>query len=427
MTGIICLPPSMATPVGSTATRFDLYGADALPHRGRVGGLIPPILKRLRLSPTERAWDFTSIALAVVAADEAISRTPSPDGWTRQIELTVAVAEPAFWEAQKRHLRDALQFLTGDIWTLAFVAGGYSPAPVKEFALRKEDVVCLLSGGMDSLVGAIDVVHAGRKPLLVSQKAKGDSADQKNFASLVSPATLHLQLNHHARPPGPSERSQRARSIAFLAFGTLAASCLEATRNGGSVDLLVPENGFISQNVPLTPLRTGSLSTRTTHPFYFRELQKVMDAAGLGTRIVNPYQFRTKGEMLSGCQDQALLKQLAWDSTSCGRFSRTGFQHCGRCVPCQVRRAAVLAWKQTDRTKKGYKYDKLGSQDRRHARFDDVRSVAMAIDAVARRGLDRWIGGSMNAELLGDLSPYRDVVARGVAELAALHKREGVT
>lgn len=407
--------------------RFDLYGRDPAAGRGRVGGLVPPVLKRLRLSPTERAWDFTSIALSAVAADEAVPRGNSPDGWTREIDLTVAVAAPHFWDAQRQDLETALEFLTGDIWSLSFVAGGHAPTPARQSTPRSEDVVCLLSGGMDSLVGAIDAVATGRRPLLVSQKAKGDSADQLAFARLISPSTLHLQLNHHARPPGASERSQRARSIAFLAFGVLAATCLRATKDGSTVDLLVPENGFISQNVPLTPLRTGSLSTRTTHPHYFHTLQKVLDAAGVRTRITNPYEFKTKGEMLAECRDQPLLDQLAWNSTSCGRYSRTGFQHCGRCVPCQVRRGAVLAWGKTDRTVKGYKYGPLGQRDRRHTRFDDVRSVAMAIDAIARNGIEAWIGGAMNRELMGNVAPYREVVRRGIAELAALHRREGVT
>lgn len=427
MMKVACLPGSLPTPAGSNVMRFELYGRAPVAGWGRVGGLVPPVLKRLRLAPTERAWDFTSIALSVVAADEAVTRTNSPDGWTREMDVTISVAAPAFWDAQKAELRRALEFLTGDIWSLTFVPGGHAPAPMQGAIPRPEDTICLLSGGMDSLVGAIDATAAGRRLLLVSQKAKGDSADQISFAKLISPGTLHLQLSHHARPPGPSERSQRARSIVFLAFGVLAASCLEATRNGTPVDLLVPENGFISQNVPLTPLRTGSLSTRTTHPFYFRALQKVLDAAGLLTTIINPYEFKTKGEMLSECGNQRLLDQLAWNSTSCGRYSRTGFQHCGRCVPCQVRRGAVIAWGKNDRTSKGYKYDPLGQRDRRHTQFDDVRSVAMAIDVVAREGIESLIGGAMNREMLGDVVPYRDVVRRGFEELAALHQREGVT
>ncbi len=423
---VACLPEGAATPAG-TDLRFELYARAIRSGVGRVGGLVPAGLLQARLSPSPRAWDFCSIALAVVAADEAVTRSKSPNGWTREIDLTVSVSEPDFWADQAHSLETALRFLTDDLWTVGFVRGDPPYAPLRRPSSRKEDCVCLLSGGMDSLIGAIDAVAAGRRPLLVSQKAKGDSADQKRFAERISNGTLHLQLNHHARPPGTSERSQRARSIVFLGFGALAASCLDRVRDGGTADLLVPENGFISQNVPLTPLRIGAHSTRTTHPFVLRTVQSVIDQAGLNVRIHNPYEHATKGEMLVGCSDQNLVADLIWDSTSCGRYSRTGFQHCGRCVPCQVRRAAVLAWGQTDATTKGYKYDPLGQADAKHAGFDDVRSVSMAIDVVARRGIDALIGGAMNSEQLGDVAPYREVIRRGIAELAMLHQREGVT
>lgn len=423
---VACLPRDAATPQG-TDLRFELYERHIAPDVGRVGGLVPARLLKARLSPVPHAWDFCSIALAVVAADEGVTRSRSPNGWTRHLELTVGVSDPAFWSGQADRLESALRFMTDDLWSLSFVHGPPPYGQLERRSARTEDCVCLLSGGMDSLIGAIDAVARHRRPLLVSQKAKGDSADQKRFAQRISPGTLHLQLNHHARPPGPSERSQRARSMVFLGFGALAASCLDVVRDGGTADLLVPENGFISQNVPLTPLRTGAHSTRTTHPFVLRTIQTVLDAAGLRVRIDNPYEHATKGEMLKECENQQLLSDLVWDSTSCGRYLRTGFQHCGRCVPCQVRRAAVEAWGKQDATTKGYKYGPIGQADRKHAGFDDVRSVAMAIDVVGRRGVEALIGGAMNSSQLGGVAPYREVVRRGIAELALLHDREGVT
>ena len=429
---IACLPEGAASPAG-VDVRFDLYGSRVRHDRGRVGGLVPPRLHKLLMRPTERAWDFTSIALAVVAADETAPRSRSPDGWTREIDLTIAVAAPDFWKTQTERLTSAFQFLTGDIWSLTFVGGGIVPVPPRQARPRPEDLVCLLSGGMDSLVGAIDVAADDKRPLLVSQKAKGDSKVQEEFARRIAPGSRHLQLSHNARPPRASERSQRARSIVFLGFGVLAASCLAAHYEGDTVDLLVPENGFISQNVPLTPLRTGSLSTRTTHPYYFRQIQAVLEAAGLRARIHNPYEHKTKGEMLAECRNQPLLEELAALTTSCGRYSRTGFRHCGRCVPCQVRRAAYLAWQEPeqddlhyDDTDKGYVYDALGTPDWRHAHFDDVRAVGMAAETIRRHGLDAWIGGAMNAEMLGNVTPYRAVAARGVAELKAFHDRQKV-
>ena len=421
---IACLPSDLPGLPG-TDHRFDLYTNSRLDGRGRVGDLVPGRLRRLGLAPSARGWDFTSIAMAVVAADETVPRGRSPDGWTREIALTVAVGDPAFWNTQADRMVKALSFLSGDVWDLNFVGRGVVPVPPRQARPRPEDMVCLLSGGMDSLIGAIDVIQEGMTPLLVSQIAKGDTASQARFASLISPG-LHLQLNHHARPPIASERSQRARSIAFLGFGVLAASCLQRHQDGAVVELRIPENGFISQNVPLTPLRTGTLSTRTTHPHFLNLVQGVLDDAQLRVRLHNPYSHTTKGEMLKGCADQGLLAQLVDDSTSCGRFSRTGFKHCGRCVPCQVRRASYLAWGHPDNTRNGYRYAPLGRNDAKHARFDDVRSVAMAVETVRRHGIDALIGGAMNTRLLGGVAPYRGVVERGIAELAALQVGLGV-
>jgi hypothetical protein len=63
-----------------------------------------------------------------------------------------------------------------------------------------------------------------------------------------------------------NERSQRARSIIFFAYGVLAATALKRYHDGQPVTLYVCENGFIAINPSLTTARLGSLSTRTTHP-----------------------------------------------------------------------------------------------------------------------------------------------------------------
>ena len=117
MTKITCLPQDMPD-IPGTDTRFDIYTNSRINGRGRVGDLVPPRLRKLGLAPSGQAWDFTSFAMAVVAADEAVSRERSPDGWTRQIELTVAVAAPDFWNTQATRLTQALRW-----WLLGFGAG----------------------------------------------------------------------------------------------------------------------------------------------------------------------------------------------------------------------------------------------------------------------------------------------------------------
>lgn len=424
MTKVSCAPIGTLLPA-DTDLPFILYGARLNHAYGEVGRPILPIIRKMQLTPAIRAWDFLSIALAVVAADESCKRQISADGWTRQIELSVAVADQPFWTSQAVALSKALCFLTGDIWKLSFTDGGFLPEPQLSIIPRPEELVCLLSGGMDSLIGAINLQAEKREALLVSQVAKGDKADQKRFAQIIMPNGLHLQLNHKASPPGVSERSQRARSICFLGYGVLAATCLDRYTAGDMVDLLVPENGYISMNIPLTPLRVGSLSTRTTHPFYFASIQEVLNAAGLRVKLGNPYKYKTKGEMLEECQDQTLLEQLIGATTSCGRYARTGFTQCGRCVPCLVRRASFNRWGKPDLSKP-YRYDNLATPGPRHRDFDDVRSVAMAAETVRTSGLDEWVGGSLNSVQIGDPIHYKAVVARGLNEMTQWLTQQGV-
>ncbi|MCU1349194.1 MAG: hypothetical protein JWO56_2224 [Acidobacteria bacterium] len=119
------------------------------------------------------------------------------------------------------------------------------------------------------------------------------------------------------------------------------------------------------------------------------------------------------------CSDQDLLRELATTSTSCGRYQRYNYTHCGRCLPCQVRRAAFLRWGQTDRT--GYFYEDLGRRDKDHASFDDVRSVAMARLTAADDGFDNWLGSSLCGVPSSERADTRAMLKRGLDELGALH------
>lgn len=424
MRTIGCAPLRTALPIGLD-TSFVLYDYSPSSHIGSIGARIPGVVHALQLKPAARAWDFLSIALSVIAADESSPRSTSADGWTRQIKLTIAVIDPQFWSSVVEQLEEALRFLTADIWELEFIGGGYLPVPPRPVKVRSEDVVCLLSGGMDSLIGAIDLVAHNHVPFLVSQVAKGDKQDQLTFARAINRHAMHLQVNHNALQPGRSERSQRARSMMFFGIGVLAATCLANYGGALPVELYVPENGFISLNVPLTSLRLGSHSTRTTHPFYLAKLQRLLDAAGLNVKLVNPYQYKTKGEMLAGCQNQSLLEQLVGATTSCGRYARTGFQQCGRCVPCLVRRASFQRWGVADSTPT-YKYAAIGSPGPKYRDYDDVRSVAAAIHTVDTLGVEEWVGGALNSAIVGDQTSARRVVREGLAELKQFLQMQGV-
>lgn len=369
---------------------------------------------------TPRSLDLLSIALAVNLADQGASREGSPDGWTRELDLEIEVRDSAFWQSQALSLAEMLRFLTTDHWTVTFRASPWAPSP---FPVRTplETSAALLSGGLDSLIGGIDLLAQGQQPILVSSLAQGDGMRQRRLGHALG--ARHIQFRHTSRwSTNARDRSQRARSFLFFAYGVAVATWIAQTQHRTETTLYVCENGFISVNPALTGARVGSLSTRTTHPNYMRAFQRLLESAELPVKLVNPYAFSTKGEMVAACRDRVMLEELASDTNSCGRYARNAYRHCGRCVPCLVRRAAFVAAAVPDPTP-GYVYDDLSIEDNRHALFDDVRSVGMAFLSAE---VDASWARAATTDLGLDRERYFDTVNRGMRELGQLLRRFGL-
>ena len=183
-------------------------------------------IDRSRLHPSARAWDFLSLDLAVVASNLAGHRKKSPDGWTREFELDVAVADPTFWNSQRDLVRRLLGFLTTDVWAVNFMGGGFCPKPRSNPCLPSENCVSLLSGGLDSFIGNVDLVAGGKRPFAVSQTVLGDAENQRAFAKLLGGGLRHLQMNHNAEVPQTETPSTpRCSAVGvLLAPGMLAAA-----------------------------------------------------------------------------------------------------------------------------------------------------------------------------------------------------------
>lgn len=376
-------------------------------------------LKRKGFAPSPQAWDFTQFCLAVCAADLACLRNTSADGWTRTIELTVGLHEPLRWTPWKLHAESMLKVLTGDYWTLHFVEGGAPPPNGKSLPLDR-DCVSLLSGGLDSLIGGIDLVAQGRRPMFVSQLAHEDSQRQRDYAAMLGGRETHQQWSHGISFSGQREPSTRGRSLAFYGFAILAASRVTAV----PVQVFVPENGFICVNPPLVPGRIASLSTRTTHPLFIGMLQQLLTGLGIQVQLELPYRFKTKGQMLQECLNQELLRTWAADSTSCGRFRTYNRVHCGRCVPCMIRKSAFIAWgPQSDTTR--YVYPSLAHSDKSSGP-DDPMAAALAVLTVRTHGLDRFLGATLAFASPADRQLYRDVLTKGVSELEVLLQEDGL-
>lgn len=425
MRKIVCAPESLIPRQLEENTKyFSIYSNPRRDNVGYFGSTLIKDIQRVGLRPSEKVWEFNTIALSVAAADNSLTRKTSADGWTRQIDLTVHLCNPEAWEPVRQALEKTLRFLTGDYWYLTFRDSGVAPPRAKKKKRFDCDCVSLLSGGVDSLVGAIDLTADNHKPIFISQIVRGDAKTQRAYAERIRPESDHFQWSHKIHlPKGESEGSTRGRSIIFFAFAALAASAIEA-QPGSPVKIYVPENGFISLNIPLNSGRMGSFSTKTTHPVYLKGIQNVWDAVGIRCKLKMPYQFKTKGEILTGCKNQDLLKELVFQSVSCGKYRVYKMQHCGRCVPCLVRRAAFQNWGEFDETSCGYYSNQLERIE--HGNPDDVGAMANACLRVEQFGIQQLISGNLSFADHEKRKDFEGVISRGIKEVELLLKAQGV-
>ena len=383
------------------------------------------------------ALDFFFLASVVYAIDKFVERQATDDNWTRDLEVDLPVSRPDLWASAAKDLDLCLSFLTGDRWTfrfssLASTLGrprlGIPPIPLG-VNRRKVGAVCLYSGGLDSLVGVIDWLESNRDDALVlaghhDRFVAGPFGDQRRLLDELRPhypnriRTLLTQVGQE--PPG-GETTYRSRSLLFIALGMHAAASLEG------VPLLIPENGTIALNAPLTPSRRGSCSTRTAHPFYLETLQATLRKVGITNEITNPLLMKTKGEVVSQCLNQDLLRKTALLSVSCAKrghrstWENRSAQGCGRCMPCIYRRAALHP---VGLDVEPYGVDVCTGAVDLDATDHDVPNDFRACLSFLRLNLDRRAMAShlmASGRLrLDDLPAYSDVVVRAMNEIRAL-------
>lgn len=380
-------------------------------------------LSRLKAPIDPVAFDFLSLSMAVTASDTFVNRDDAADGWARDIQLTVAVVDPAPWIPVLPLLTRALNFLSGDVWSIKVVGGGAPPPVYKvrtKFVIDPKfcDCACLFSGGLDSAIGVLDLLKNGRNPFLVSHAYTHDAQRQVKVLKMLGGSLV--RFGAQANPRGSfgvgNDVQMRTRSFNFLAMGVLMASALVGPGNSRRT-LFVPENGLIALNPPLTPRRIGALSTRTTHPHYLDLLQEVFNQVGLRVDIENPYASKSKGEMLKDCLDQVRLRQIADTTVSCGKWKRKRIQ-CGRCVPCLIRRAAYHGAGMKDQTD----YQPEG-EDLQHfldhgADSDDLMAMLLAVRRLHTTDIGKWVAqtGPMPLSAV-DIASRVDAVRRGMIEV----------
>ncbi len=297
--------------------------------------------------------DMLLLACVVYALDRRISRSSAGDNWTRSFSFTLPVDKPTAWKRIKSTIDQCLSFLTGDEWDIS-----YKRRTVDLFNVHKDNkmeslwevgAVSLFSGGLDSLVGVIDWLEQNPKYSVTvvghhDPRISGPYSDQNRVFKILEskyPARLSPVFTSVGADSG-EETSLRSRSFIFIALGLYAAH-----QYSDAIPLLIPENGTMALNVPLTPSRVGSCSTRTVHPYYLALVREMVTQLRINNPLINPLELKTKGECLSECLNQDVLKLAIPYSASCAKRGHKSFwirrsaKQCGGCIPCIYRRAAL--------------------------------------------------------------------------------------
>ncbi len=372
--------------------------------------------------------DLLYISLFVFYADRRIQREMFPDAWTRKIKLYISVLSIDKWESQKELLKEMLSFLSGDIWEIEF--------RVRQLNAREENIkkkiekntsekldfnkFCMLSGGLDSYIGAIDLLETSDNIAFVNHYGGGSSGTQfidnvHNALKEEYQSKKFEVFKFHASPLHGVEDTTRTRSFMFFAHAIVLASAMEK-----KIDLIIPENGLISLNIPLTNSRLGSSSTRTTHPYYMKLLQKLLKGLGIQVKLYNPYQFKTKGEMILECKNKTLLTNNISNTMSCshpdvGRYQgESAPSHCGICLPCVIRRASIKRAKIQD------------ASTYRDSNFTSGKSASNNLNTYRigikkyKHSTNNYLRIQISGPLYENLKDYKMLYERGMTELIDL-------
>ena len=302
--------------------------------------------------------DIIIIALSVFALDKRFARRMAYDAWTREFKINIPVLCYEKWNAVKEQIERLLSFLSGDIWVVEFSATNtrinYVPSPLS--IVKPYSQVSLFSGGLDSFCGAIRMLESGNTPLFIGNeeypKLEGRQLElvaklrecytSNNFdIQTFTAKALTARLNNSDY--SESENTSRTRSLLFLAAGLCFAGLISE-----DTQVLIPENGFIGLNLPLTPSRMGSCSTRTTHPWFLREFNSILQTVGIKNPVVNPYKFMSKTDVVRSAENTKAFRDCYNRTISCSHPTNPKWsgkkypQNCGYCYPCLIRRSSLL-------------------------------------------------------------------------------------
>jgi len=241
--------------------------------------------------------------------------------------------------------------MTGDAEFSFHFQPGHSTEPTSLFDLPEcriepkagEPNVCLFSGGIDSLCGALDLLaHEDKEVILVSHQSQpGTVRTQKSLVDaldrLYPRRVAHFKFECTLKGARADEETQRSRSFLYTSVAYAIAWAY------GQKRINVFENGVTSINLRRREDLANARASRTTHPQTMARMATLLSLIdGQPFEIALPYLFSTKTDVIRKLASVA--EDLLASSVSCSRtVKKRDTTHCGHCFQCIDRRIASYA------------------------------------------------------------------------------------
>ena len=281
-------------------------------------------------------FDAMLVAASVEFADLSCRRTAQ--GWTRRLSIRIPVDDPVRWEAPavKDSLQDAIEFVTGDHWSISFFQRTERLDNSGEDRLAlfpPSKAVVAYSDGLDSLaVAGLAEARLGDDVVRVRLGGSGRATDTNGEPFVSVPYRVRAKR---------CEATSMSRGFKFTVLSGLAAYLTGANK------VVVPESGQGALGPPLVSVGHAYCDYRN-HPRFTRRMERFWEALlEQSIRYHFPRLWCTKGETLA--RYVAIDGDEAWRSTkSCWRDNRWSsvrgsWHHCGVCAACMLRRVSVHA------------------------------------------------------------------------------------
>ena len=280
-------------------------------------------------------YDLMVLCAAIEFADRRWKR---PQGWSRNLHVTVPVIDLGAWQEREvqESLHSVLRHLTCDDWNLVFVqAKNPSPVGDRQGALsfpNTKTFVIAYSDGLDSR--AVAALSGDRDEALCIRVAQHRQRRKTGDSYFT-------EIPFKVRGYRSNESSFRSRGFKFAAVTAIAAHLSNLTR------ITAPESGQSALGPVLLPLHNIYPDYRN-HPTFFQKMERFIKAL-LSHRVHydQPRLWYTKGETLRaylelhGKQEHDLAStRSCWQSR---RIVNTGGskKHCGLCAACLLRRQSL--------------------------------------------------------------------------------------